>query len=122
MKKPEANERFGAKRKKLEVFLLPPSSPELNAVERLWLHRRMIATHNRAFDTKDELCNSLFDDFGDIPRKSWSSPRTAAPNSASPIEMGRSVPKRRQDVREALSQTELACAEFFPKWMTASRV
>jgi len=67
-KKPEVYEWFSTNRKKLEVFLLPPYSPELNAIERLWHHTRMNSTHNRTFDTKDELCNSLFDTFGDIQR------------------------------------------------------
>ena len=67
-KKPEAHERFSANRKKLEVFLLGPHSPEINAIERLWHRPRMEATHNRTFNTKDELCNSLFDAFGEIQR------------------------------------------------------
>ena len=50
-KKPEAHERFSANRKKLEVFLLGPHSPELNAIERLWHRARMEATHNRTFNT-----------------------------------------------------------------------
>ena len=67
-KKPEVYEWFSANRKKLEVFLLPPYSPEFNAIERLWHHTRMEATHNRTFNTKEELCNSLFDAFGEIQR------------------------------------------------------
>jgi transposase len=67
-KKPEVYEWFNNNRKKLEVFLLPSYSPEFNAVERLWHYTRMTSTHNRYFDTPDELCDSLFDTFDDIQR------------------------------------------------------
>ena len=65
-KKPEVYEWFNDNRKKLEVFLLPSYSPEFNAVERLWHYTRMESTHNRYFDTPDDLCDSLFDTFYDI--------------------------------------------------------
>ena len=65
-KKPEVYEWFNDNRKKLEVFLLPSYSPAFNAVERLWHYTRMESTHNRYFDTPDELCDSLFDTFDDI--------------------------------------------------------
>lgn len=65
-KKPEVYEWFNDNRKKLEVFLLPSYSPEFNAVERLWHYTRMASTHNRYFDTPDELCDSLFATFADI--------------------------------------------------------
>ena len=44
----------------------PPYSPEFNAVERIWNYTRQMATHNRYFDTPEELCSSLFEAFGDI--------------------------------------------------------
>ena len=38
---------FFEHRKIFKVFNLPPYSPEFNAVERLWHHTRVNATHNR---------------------------------------------------------------------------
>lgn len=67
-KKPEVHAWFRKHRKKLEVFWLPPYSPEFNAVERIWRYTRMKATHNRYFDTPDELCACLFNTFEDIQR------------------------------------------------------
>lgn len=65
-KKPEVYTWFKKNRKKIEVFLLPPYSPEFNAVERVWKYVRKDATHNRYFDTTEELCESLFNTFKDI--------------------------------------------------------
>jgi transposase len=65
-KKPEVYEWFGANRKRVEVNLLPSYSPEFNAVERIWNYTRKHSTHNRYFDTVEELCESLFDTFTDI--------------------------------------------------------
>ncbi len=65
-KKPEVYEWFAKHRKKMEVFLLPQYSPEFNAVERLWHYTRMEATHNRYYDTPEELCHTLFTTFQDI--------------------------------------------------------
>jgi len=62
-KKPETYEWFQANRKYVEVFNLPPYSPEFNAVERLWHYTRMCATHNRYFETKELLCEELFATF-----------------------------------------------------------
>ena len=67
-KKPEVYEWFSANRRRLEVYLLPSYSPEFNAVERVWHYTRMESTHNRYFDTPEELCQSLFSTFGDIQR------------------------------------------------------
>lgn len=36
-----------AKQPKLELFFLPPYSPDLNAVERAWWYMRKKITHNR---------------------------------------------------------------------------
>ena len=65
-KKPDVYEWFSKERKRIEVFLLPTYSPEFNAVERLWHYTRKDATHNRYFDTPEELCHSLFYTFEDI--------------------------------------------------------
>ena len=67
-KKPEVYEWFTEHRKRLEVFLLPPYSPETNAIEPLWHYTRVSGTHNRYFDTPEELCRSLFSTFDDIQR------------------------------------------------------
>jgi transposase len=65
-KKPEVWEWFKGHRQQIEVFLLPPYSPEFNATERLWHHTRKLSTHNRFFDAPQDLCNSLFATFRDI--------------------------------------------------------
>jgi len=65
-KKPEVYDWFRKHRHQVEVYLLPPYSPEFNAVERVWNYTRKMATHNRYFDTPEELCGSLFATFGDI--------------------------------------------------------
>ena len=65
-KKPEVYEWLAKHRKKIEVFLLPPYSPEFNPVERLWHYTRVTATHNRFFETSGELCDSLFRTFDDV--------------------------------------------------------
>lgn len=58
-KKAETYEWFKDHRKYIEVFCLPPYFPQLNAVEPIWKYVRKNATHNRYFDTKEELCVSL---------------------------------------------------------------
>jgi transposase len=65
-KKAEVYEWFSANRKRLDVYLLPPYSPEFNDVERIWHYTRIKSTHNRYFDTTEELCQSLFSTFADI--------------------------------------------------------
>jgi transposase len=65
-KKPEVYDWFTAQRKRIEVTLLPPYWPELNATERIWLYTRRQATHNRYFDTPQELCDTLFATFARI--------------------------------------------------------
>lgn len=65
-KAPEVYAWFKANRKRLEVFLLPPYSPEFNGVEQIWRYTRKQATHNRYFDTVEELCEALFATFDDI--------------------------------------------------------
>ena len=45
-----------AKRKdKIQLLFLPPYSPDLNNIERVWKMTRRICTHNRYFATMDEL-------------------------------------------------------------------
>jgi transposase len=50
---------FQDHRKSIEVFNLPPYSPELNAIETLWHHTRMKGTHNRYFENKEEIICTL---------------------------------------------------------------
>jgi transposase len=69
-KKPEVYEWFQSQRRRMEVFCLPPYSPELNAEERLWQFTRKNATHNRFFENPAELCASLFRTFDDIQKHS----------------------------------------------------
>ena len=49
-KKPEGLEYFAKHHRQIEVFPLPPYSPDFNATERLWRYTRMHSTHNRYFD------------------------------------------------------------------------
>lgn len=46
---------FAANRQWLEVFQLPPYSPEFNAAEPLWHYIRVTATHNTCFKNTDEI-------------------------------------------------------------------
>ena len=46
---------FKENRRWWEVHNLPPYSPEFNAAEPLWKHTRKTGTHNRYFETPDEL-------------------------------------------------------------------
>jgi transposase len=57
---------FGANRHWLEVYPLPPYSPELNPTERLWQHTRRSGTHNRYFTSEEELLATLTRVFGEM--------------------------------------------------------
>lgn len=50
----------------LEVFNLPPYSPEFNAAEPLWKYTRKVATHNRYFRSEDEIVETLTKTFRSI--------------------------------------------------------
>jgi transposase len=67
-KKPEVQAWLAAHQRWILVFPLPAYSPEYNAIERIWHYIRQAATHNRYFDTVEELCESLFATFADIQR------------------------------------------------------
>jgi transposase len=43
----------------LELFFLPPYSPDLNPIEMLWKKTRRNVTHNRFFSSIQELCYDL---------------------------------------------------------------
>ena len=59
---------FKANRHWLEVYQLPPYSPEFNATERIWQYTRKNGTHNRYFPTEDELLATLTRVFSDVQR------------------------------------------------------
>ena len=61
-------EGFSDHRKWIEVYNLPPYSPEFNAAEPLWKYTRKTGTHNRYFETEDEIMNSLQKVFQEIQR------------------------------------------------------
>ena len=50
---------FKDNRNWMEVFNLPPYSPELNAAEPLWHHTRKTGTHNRYFASETEVFDTL---------------------------------------------------------------
>jgi len=55
----------------LRLDFLPPYSPELNSVERVWKLTRTICTHNRYFDTLDALIDAVITQFD-----TWKTPTT----------------------------------------------
>ena len=57
---------FKANRHWLQVYQLPPYSPEFNPTERLWQHTRKNGTHNRYFISERELIETLGRVFGDM--------------------------------------------------------
>jgi transposase len=65
-KKEEVWDLVRAARGYLRLCFLPPYSPELNAIERVWHHVRLYATHNRYFDQLEELRMSLIRRFKSI--------------------------------------------------------
>ena len=46
-------------RKVLSLLFLPPYSPQLAPIERVWKLARRMATHNRFFSTLDELLSAV---------------------------------------------------------------
>ena len=50
-------------RKRLALLFLPPYSPELNSIERVWKLTRRLATHNRHFPTLDHILNAVRERF-----------------------------------------------------------
>lgn len=60
---------FKENRDWLEVYNLPPYSPELNATERLWHHVRITGTDNRYFADVEELVSTLTWVFRSMQRK-----------------------------------------------------
>jgi transposase len=50
-------------RKFLSLDFLPPYSPELNAIERVWKLTRRLCTHNRYFPSLEELIETVLTQF-----------------------------------------------------------
>ena len=50
-------------RRVLRLFFLPPYSPQLNPIERVWKLTRRLATHNRYFATLGELLSAVQERF-----------------------------------------------------------
>ena len=57
---------FKCNRHWLEVYQLPPYSPELNPTERLWQYTRKNGTHDRYFASQDERVATLTRVFEDM--------------------------------------------------------
>jgi transposase len=56
-------------RKSLRLDFLPPYSPELNHIERVWKLTRRLCTHNRYFELLEKLVDTVADQF-----QIWSKP------------------------------------------------
>jgi transposase len=63
---------FEAHQERLERIFLPPYSPELNPVERVWRITRRQVTHNRYFSSVQELKVALVSQF-----TKWEQPNSA---------------------------------------------
>lgn len=50
-------------RRRLRLLFLPPYSPQLNPIERVWKLTRRLATHNRYFATLGELLQAVLERF-----------------------------------------------------------
>lgn len=48
---------------RMTLDFLPPYSPDLNPIERVWKLTRRLCTHNRHFPTLEELVSVVFDKF-----------------------------------------------------------
>ena len=57
---------FRENRKWIEVYNLPAYSPEFNATEPLWKYTRKEGTHNKNFESKSEVENTLHGVFKNI--------------------------------------------------------
>lgn len=59
---------FRENRKWIEVYNLPAYSPEFNAAEPLWKYTRKEGTHNKNFENKKEVENTLHSVFEKIQK------------------------------------------------------
>ena len=67
-KKKELWPFFAENRRRLGFLWLPPYSPDLNPIERVWKLTRRQVTHDRYFETVDELKESLDRFFSGLKR------------------------------------------------------
>lgn len=58
-KKSEVWDWFKDNRDWITVYNLPAYSPEYNAAEPLWKYTRKVGTHNRYFESEDEIIDTL---------------------------------------------------------------
>lgn len=54
---------LGKHRRRLRLEFLPPYSPELNSIERVWKLTRRLRTHNRYFASLEELTAVILEQF-----------------------------------------------------------
>jgi transposase len=57
---------LAAHRHRIELFRLPPYSPELNPIEGVWKATKERTTHNRFYRTTDERDDALRSTFGTL--------------------------------------------------------
>lgn len=60
----EGKQWLAAHRHRIELFRLPPYSPELNPIEGVWKVTKKRTTHNRFYRTTDERDDALRSTFG----------------------------------------------------------
>jgi transposase len=60
--------RWLSRHRRFEVAALPAYSPELNAVEPVWHHTRLQATHNRYYPETEQFVTSLRGTLRDLAR------------------------------------------------------
>lgn len=63
------NDWFLENSRDLESCLLPPYSPELNVIEKIWMYVRFNYTHNHYFATRNELLSTVIGAFRSIQRQ-----------------------------------------------------
>lgn len=60
---PDGREWLVQHRHRVELFRLPPYSPELNGIEGVWKATKKVTTHNRFYATVDDRDAALVDTF-----------------------------------------------------------
>lgn len=60
---PDGREWLAEHRHRVELFRLPPYSPELNGIEGVWKATKKVTTHNRFYATVDDRDAALVDTF-----------------------------------------------------------
>jgi len=59
----DGREWLAQNRHRVELFRLPPYSPELNGIEGVWKATKKVTTHNRFYATVDDRDSALVDTF-----------------------------------------------------------